>query len=200
MTPDDPRLSTTTLEHAIVSMQTKTFAIADVVYRPGEVYSSHAHERASLLLVCTGGFAESTTRSTIELTSGGVVMMPAGHPHRDAIAAGGARGLLVALEPAFSRHPARWSVHHGGAVSRAMIALHRALRLGGAAEMLAYLRSARARRAASALADSPESLTDIALAAGFADQSHLCRVFRTEYGMSPRRYRQLARRSSAFKT
>jgi AraC family transcriptional regulator len=63
-----------------------------------------------------------------------------------------------------------------------------------------YLRSLRARRAAALLASSPVALADIAVVTGFADQSHLCRVFKAEYGMSPLRYRHLAQRSNAFKT
>jgi AraC family transcriptional regulator len=66
--------------------------------------------------------------------------------------------------------------------------------------MGAHLRSLRARRAAGMLASSTASIADIATDAGFSDQSHLCRVFRSEYGTSPLAYRRLMRRSNPFKT
>jgi AraC family transcriptional regulator len=55
----------------------------------------------------------------------------------------------------------------------------------------AYLRDARVRRAADALARSAAPLSRIALDAGFADQSHFTRVFRASYGVTPRRWRAL---------
>jgi AraC family transcriptional regulator len=39
------------------------------------------------------------------------------------------------------------------------------------------------------LSDTDMSLSEIALAAGFADQSHCARRFRQHVGMSPRDYR-----------
>jgi AraC family transcriptional regulator len=55
----------------------------------------------------------------------------------------------------------------------------------------AYLREIRVQRAADALACSSASLAQIALDAGFADQSHFTRVFRTAYGVTPQRWRAL---------
>jgi AraC family transcriptional regulator len=55
----------------------------------------------------------------------------------------------------------------------------------------AYLREIRVRRAATALAYSSAPLAQIALDAGFADQSHFTRVFGTAYGVTPRRWRAL---------
>jgi len=54
-----------------------------------------------------------------------------------------------------------------------------------------YLREIRVQRAADALARSSASLAQIALDAGFADQSHFTRVFRAAYGVTPRRWRAL---------
>lgn len=64
--------------------------------------------------------------------------------------------------------------------------------------MGAYLRNLRARRAAALLSSTDESLPGVALAAGFADQSHLSRVFVEQYGVTPARYRRLM--SIRFKT
>jgi AraC family transcriptional regulator len=55
----------------------------------------------------------------------------------------------------------------------------------------AYLREVRVQRAADALARSSAPLSQIALDAGFADQSHFTRVFRTAYGVTPQRWRAL---------
>lgn len=55
----------------------------------------------------------------------------------------------------------------------------------------AYLREIRVQRAAGALVRSSEPLARIALDAGFADQSHFTRVFRTVHGITPLRCRAL---------
>lgn len=57
-----------------------------------------------------------------------------------------------------------------------------------------FVRKERTRWAASQLADGRQPLTDIGLAAGFVDQSHFTRTFRTHYGVTPQRYRQLTAR------
>ncbi|HVE72480.1 MAG TPA: AraC family transcriptional regulator [Thermoanaerobaculia bacterium] len=244
------------------------FRVSDVRYGAGDTYDRHAHEHAYLVLVCSGGFAEDARNASVELTSGDVLVVPAGHAHRDVIAAHGARGLLVTIAPSFAAVPRHWRAHRGGPVSRSMIALHRELsgaangetlpieeqiltalsddtpaepidhravrmardllethcaqplRLGdvarevgvtaaylarafGRAErrtMGAYLRATRARRAAALLASTDDALADIAAATGFADQSHLSRVFAAAYTMTPQRYRDLMRRSKPFKT
>jgi len=56
-----------------------------------------------------------------------------------------------------------------------------------------YLRRLRIERAAEQLATGADSLAEIALAAGFADQSHFSNVFRRRVGMSPSLYRREAR-------
>ncbi|MBI3450777.1 MAG: helix-turn-helix domain-containing protein [Acidobacteria bacterium] len=57
----------------------------------------------------------------------------------------------------------------------------------------AYVRALRLEWAASRLAGSDDSLADIAQAAGFADQSHFTRAFRSRTGVTPQRYRSTAR-------
>jgi AraC-like DNA-binding protein len=52
-----------------------------------------------------------------------------------------------------------------------------------------YRRQIRLEWAAQALVRTTRSLGDIALAAGFADQSHFTRVFRRTYGVTPSRFR-----------
>ena len=53
----------------------------------------------------------------------------------------------------------------------------------------AYLRKLRLEHAAHALAASTNSIAEIALQAGFFDQSHFSRTFKQQYGLTPRDYR-----------
>ena len=52
-----------------------------------------------------------------------------------------------------------------------------------------YLVHCRVRRAQELLADTDLPLSEIAIAAGFADQSHCARRFRELVGLTPSRYR-----------
>jgi AraC family transcriptional regulator len=58
-----------------------------------------------------------------------------------------------------------------------------------------YARMLRLRRAQREIANSERPLGEIALRAGFYDQSHLNRRFRRAMGMTPGRFRRLARRA-----
>jgi AraC family transcriptional regulator len=60
-----------------------------------------------------------------------------------------------------------------------------------------YVRELRLNDACAALVRSDASIADIALAAGFADQSHLCRVFRRLKGISPKAYQRRVREQRA---
>jgi AraC-like DNA-binding protein len=53
-----------------------------------------------------------------------------------------------------------------------------------------FLRKLRLRIASRALIHTDESLSDIALTCGFADQSHFSREFRRHFGRTPREYRE----------
>jgi AraC family transcriptional regulator len=52
-----------------------------------------------------------------------------------------------------------------------------------------YVRRLRVERAAGQISSSSRSLAEIACAAGFADQSHFSKVFRSQTGMTPGRFR-----------
>jgi AraC-like DNA-binding protein len=54
----------------------------------------------------------------------------------------------------------------------------------------AYVLRARMERARVLMLATPESLSQIALACGFADQAHLCRCFRRATGTSPGAWRR----------
>ena len=55
----------------------------------------------------------------------------------------------------------------------------------------AYVRRLRVEAARRQLAEGETALADIALAAGFADQSHFSRLFRAATGVTPTHYRRL---------
>lgn len=57
----------------------------------------------------------------------------------------------------------------------------------------AFRRRVQVREAARRLVGTGEPLGTVALAAGFADQSHLCRAFRRELGLTPGGFRRLVR-------
>ena len=54
-----------------------------------------------------------------------------------------------------------------------------------------YIRGLRIEHACASLSDSGNSLSEVALHAGFFDQSHFCKVFRDRTGMTPREYRSV---------
>jgi AraC family transcriptional regulator len=58
-----------------------------------------------------------------------------------------------------------------------------------------YLRQRRIEFACQRLAETSLPLSEIALAAGFSDQSHLTRLFKRYMGIPPSQYRELIRRS-----
>lgn len=58
-----------------------------------------------------------------------------------------------------------------------------------------YIRKLKVRWAAHALLHSDDSISRIAFRAGFADQAHLTRVFKSETGTTPGRYRRRHRRA-----
>jgi AraC family transcriptional regulator len=71
--------------------------------------------------------------------------------------------------------------------------LSRAFRRVEGCTMGEYRRRLRARKAASLLGKGRMPLAEVAFAAGFADQSHLSRVFKAEFGVTPLRYQRLMR-------
>jgi len=93
--------------------------------------------------------------------------------------AGGRITSLSELAQAFDMHPTYMA---------------RAFRRRYGCSISDYARGIRVEQAAGRLSRrSPEPLAHIALDAGFADQSHLTRTFRTHTGMTPAVYRDLVR-------
>lgn len=73
------------------------------------------------------------------------------------------------------------------------VALARLFRRHFGTSITERIRRRRVERAAGLLAGGSHNLAEIALSTGFADQSHLTRIFRRETGITPGAYRRLAR-------
>ena len=71
--------------------------------------------------------------------------------------------------------------------------LARVFRLHYGTPVGAYLRGLRLTWAAGMLTDSSDGIAQIALQAGFFDQSHFTRVFKRQFGLTPLAYRLAAR-------
>jgi len=135
---------------------------------------------------------------------------PGGAPFVDGITAAIAARLVTAdaprPRPAVTLHGARLERvvraiedHLAGPLSIAWLARHLAIsethlkRLFAATfgmPIHAYVMHRRVERARAELADGRRSLAEIALAAGFADQSHMARWMRRVHGTTPRAARQ----------
>ena len=73
------------------------------------------------------------------------------------------------------------------------VTLARAFRRSYGCSVGEFVRRLRIERAARDLAEDDTPLAEIALAAGFSDQSHFSNVFRRQTGMSPSEFRRAAR-------
>jgi AraC family transcriptional regulator len=73
------------------------------------------------------------------------------------------------------------------------VTLARAFRHAFGCTVGEYVRSLRIERAAHQLAQTELSLAEIALGAGFSDQSHFSNLFRHHTGLSPSKFRRLVR-------
>jgi AraC family transcriptional regulator len=80
--------------------------------------------------------------------------------------------------------------HLAGELSMHPVALARAFRRTHGCSITPIRHPARVRRAAELLV-AGASLVDVALESGFADQSHFCRIFKTEMGLTPSAFRAM---------
>jgi AraC family transcriptional regulator len=177
---------------------------ADVagIGRLGE-HATVLRERASFH---DGHLAMLAWRLMAELRSGDSVAPLAIEGLLLEILAGAARAREVRLHGTVPRWvaEAREYLHDPGQVGSlgelaAVVGVHpvtlaRGFRKAYGCSVGAYLRWLRISRAARRLAETDEPLAEIALDAGFADQSHFSNVFRRETGLSPSVFRRGARR------
>jgi AraC family transcriptional regulator len=84
-----------------------------------------------------------------------------------------------------------------GAVGVHPVHLARSFRRYYGAPIGDYVRSLRLEKARTLLSSTALTLAEIAIGAGFYDQSHLARAFRRYLGMTPRQYRRLTQLSAA---
>lgn len=63
---------------------------------------------------------------------------------------------------------------------------------------MAFLKYLRILYAAELMQDHSSAMTSIAYKAGFSDQSHMCRDFKAQFGMSPTVYRSLYQNNAYF--
>jgi AraC-like DNA-binding protein len=75
--------------------------------------------------------------------------------------------------------------------------VHRLFRLFFGTTPMSYVTQRRVRRAQLLMQRPGENLNDIALACGFCDQAHLCRVFNRLVGTTPARWRRQHQRPLA---
>ena len=118
--------------------------------------------------------------------------------------------LRNAPEARASRQPPRWLAEardllHDRYAERLLVTdvadavgvhpvhLARVFRLHYGTPVGAYLRGLRLTWAAGMLTDSSDGIAQIALQAGFFDQSHFTRVFKRQFGLTPLAYRLAAR-------
>jgi AraC family transcriptional regulator len=80
-----------------------------------------------------------------------------------------------------------------GAVGVHPVTLARGFRQGFGCSVGEYVRNLRIERATMQLADTDRSLAEIALGAGFSDQSHFSNMFRQHTGFSPSKFREISR-------
>jgi AraC family transcriptional regulator len=80
-----------------------------------------------------------------------------------------------------------------GAVGVHPVHLARVFRLHYGTPVGAYMRGLRLTWAAGRLRDSDDGIAQIALQAGFFDQSHFTRTFKRQFGLTPLAYRHAAR-------
>jgi AraC family transcriptional regulator len=80
-----------------------------------------------------------------------------------------------------------------GVVGVHPVHLARVFRLKYGTPVGAYVRGLRLTWAAARLTDSEDTIAQIALEAGFFDQSHFTRMFRRQFGLTPQAYRRAVR-------
>jgi AraC family transcriptional regulator len=100
------------------------------------------------------------------------------------------------IEMLRSHSGSHWTLSQlAAAVQVHPVTLARAFRRAHACSVGEYVRRLRLERAAQELGETTRPIAEIAMTAGFADQSHFSNVFRRQTGMSPSAFRRSLRPS-----
>jgi len=251
---------------SVAGIDTGSFRVSRVEFATGS-RALHYHERACVSVMLSGSFTEHIAGRAIECEGPGVLLKPAGEPHRDEFAGSvqviiepdgcasaklgereslfrdisynrsliasaiagrisremasydafthlAVEGLTLELlasvfrageGPVLRTRPPAWldrvreRIAHGGMVPDVTLLaaesevhpayLARMFRRAYGVSIGQYARQVRLEWVARQLTDTEEPLSAIAFRAGFADQSHLTRAFRAQWGVTPRQYR-----------
>jgi AraC family transcriptional regulator len=122
-------------------------------------------------------------------------LLAAGARH-SAVQASGAQPAWLGdvIEMLHSHTGSHWTLSQlAAAVQVHPVTLARAFRRAHACSVGEYVRRLRIERAAQELGGTTRSIAEIAMTAGFADQSHFSNVFRRQTGMSPSAFRRSIR-------
>lgn len=124
------------------------------------------------------------------LTAEGLALELVAEVSRDTNGSSTARWLIQADELIHESYTQRWTLNDiAAAVGVQPATLARAFRRRFGCTVGECIRQLRVDHAAWALVETTAPLTDVALSAGFYDQSHLTNVFRRHMGVTPAAYR-----------
>jgi AraC-like DNA-binding protein len=178
------------------------FRIRDVHYAAGETYARHAHDELQISIILRGAMREETGGVSYDGRTGDIVIKPAKLMHADSFEGG--RIICIDVDPSCVDLPFRAYAWHRTNTPIAM-RLARHFLAGDVDELLGALPSAITRdrviatRAARALDETfagPRDLAALANDLG-VHRVYLSRVFRMQWGCSPREYLQDIRARAA---
>src|ERR687898_58335 len=158
-------------------VQAGGFTVTEGIHRHGSQLPWHDHATPTICFVLNGTFTEVWRGGSVACVSSTLKFTPAGARHR-IHAELSHRPSLSSLARAVGVHP---------------VTLARAFRQAFGCTVGEYVRQLRIERAAHQLAGTELSLAEIALAAGFSDQSHFSNMFRERTGLSPSKFRRVVR-------
>jgi AraC-like DNA-binding protein len=180
-------------------------------YAAGLRSARHAHPYANLSVILAGSLRERVGREEVTVGPLSVVVKPAGTEHANRFGPEGATLLRVEVPTVLLEAlPPMWlarvrerirdergrgaRVHHLAADAAVHpVYLARQFRRHYGTSLTAFRHAQRVRRASTLLMAHDASLSGVAYDTGFADQPHLTRVFSRLLGVTPARYRALAR-------
>ena len=191
--------------------------LTETLHAPSSNMPLHVHEAASICLTLTGQGIEIIDGVRVVTEPGCVIMRGPGMMHADQYGAIAHRGFMIELEQKWlntCRHFMRVFADHrhfnGGLVPALALRIYRESRVkdsvapviveGLMLEMLGqaehyrttvgeYVRRLRLDWATRQLSETEVSITEIALAAGFYDQSHFSHLFKQHTGFTPAEFR-----------